>query len=77
MLSPFEGSINTGDPAGIKIHLQENKEINKESDKLDISALNSKDIMDHFLSLANKCGWVRLAFMVQTGAGSKNNFRVV
>ena len=48
------------------------KEIDKEADKLDISVSNSKDIIDHYLSLAEKYGWGCLKFMVDTGAGDKN-----
>ena len=33
---------------GIKIYLQDKKDIDKESDKLDISVSNSKDTIDHF-----------------------------
>ena len=42
VLSPFEGNINTGDPMGIKLDLQVTKEIDKETDKLDISVSNLK-----------------------------------
>ena len=36
VLIPIKGNINLGDPQGIKIYLQEKKEIEKEYDKLDI-----------------------------------------
>ena len=36
LLSPFEGNINPGYPKGIKLYLQETKEIDKETDKIDI-----------------------------------------
>ena len=49
---------------GIKLYLQATNDINKETDKLDISASNYKDIVHHFLSLAEKYGWGRLAVMV-------------
>ena len=64
----FEGNINPGDLKGIKMYLQETKDIDKEADKLDISVSNAKDIIDHFLSIAKKYDSGRLAFMVQTGA---------
>ena len=44
VLSPFEGNINTGDPMGIKLDLQVTKEIDKETDKLDISVSNTNEI---------------------------------
>ena len=56
MLSPFDGNINHGYSMGLKIYLQEIKEIYKENDKLDISVSNYKDVLYHFLSLANKYG---------------------
>ena len=77
VLRPFEGYINHGYPTGIKIYLQATKEIDKETDKLDISASNSKDIIDNFLSLDNKYGWGRLAFVLGTADGPRNIFRVV
>ena len=33
-LSPFEGNIDPGDPTGIKLYLQANNDIYKETDKL-------------------------------------------
>ena len=77
VLIPFKGSINPGDPQGIKNYLQATNVIDKEADKLDISVSNDKDIIDHFLSLANKYYWGCLAFMVDTGAGAKKIFRYV
>ena len=77
VLSPFEGNINTGYPTGLKIYLHSTKEIDKETDELDISVSNVKDIIDHFLSLSNKYFWVRLALMANTGTCAKNIFRVV
>ena len=77
VISPFEDNINPGDPKGLKLYLQETKDIDKEADKLDISVSNAKDIIDHFLSIANKYGWGRLELMVQTGAVPKNIFRQV
>ena len=71
VISPFEGNISTGYPKGIKLHLQATKEIDKETGKLDISVSNSKDIIYHFLSLANKYGWGCFALMVNTGTGAK------
>ena len=56
----FKGNIHPGDPTGIKLYLQGTKEIDKEADKLDISVSNAKYIVGHFLSLANKYGWVAL-----------------
>ena len=66
-----------GDPTGIKLFLQATKDIDKETDKLDNYVSNDKDIIDHFIGLANKYGWIRLAFMVNTGTGINNIFRVV
>ena len=77
VISPFEGNINPGDPKGIKLYLKATNQIDKESEKLDISVSNTKDLIDHFLSLDNKYGWVRLAFLIKTGAGAKNMFRQV
>ena len=57
--------------AGPKIYLQATNEVDKESDKLDISVSNVKDIIYDFLSLCNKYGWGCLAFMVVTDAGPK------
>ena len=54
MLSPFEGNTNTENPQGTKLYLQEKKEIDKESEKLDSPVSNTKDIIDNFTSLANK-----------------------
>ena len=77
VLSPFEGNTNPGDPTGFKLHLQATKDIYKETDNLDISVPNTKDIVYHFISLAKKIDWVRLALMVGTDTYSKNIFRVV
>ena len=49
VFSPFEGKLNTGDPQVIKFYRQAKKEIDKESNKLDIPVSNAKDIVDHFL----------------------------
>ena len=77
VLSPLEGNINNGDPQGLKLYIQATKGIEKEADKLDISVPNAKDIIDHFLILANKYGWGRLAFTVDTDAGENKIFRKV
>ena len=49
-------------------------EIKKEYENLDISVSNAKDIIDHFISLAFKYGWRRLAFMVDTSSGTKSRY---
>ena len=72
VISPFEGNINHRYPQGLKIYLQEKKEIEKENEILYISVSNTKDIIYHFPSQDKKYGWGRLAFMVKTGAGAKN-----
>ena len=54
VLSPFKSNINLGYPRGIKLYLQAKNAIDKESDTLDILVSNSKDIIDNFLSIANK-----------------------
>ena len=36
-LIPFEDNTNPGDLEGLKLYLQETKDIDKEADKLDIS----------------------------------------
>ena len=77
VLSPIEGNINTGYPKGIKLYLQETKDIDNETYKLDISVSNAKDIIDHFFSLDKKYGWRRLEFMVGTGTSANNTFRQV
>ena len=77
VLSPFEGNINPWDPTDLKLYIQGTKQIDKETYKLYISVSNFKDIVDHFLSLDNKCGWGGLAFMVNTGADTNKIFRVV
>ena len=75
VLSPFEWNIKPVNPQAIIIYLKATKEIDKEADKIYISVSNSKDIIDHFIIIANKYGWGRLAFMVETDAGAKNIFR--
>ena len=77
VLRPFEWNINTGNPTGLRLYLQEKKEIYKEADGLDISVSNSKEIIDNFPNISYKYGWLSLAFMVQTGAGEKNIFSMV
>ena len=49
VLRPFEGNINPRYPMGIKLYLQATKEIDKETDKINISVSKTKDIIDHFL----------------------------
>ena len=71
MIRPFEGNLNSRYLQGIKLYLQEKKEIWKEGDKLDISVSNAKYILNHFLSISNKYLWGGLAFMVKTGAINK------
>ena len=56
LINPLEGNINPGDATGTKIYFQETKEIDKETDNLDISVSNSKEIIDPFLRLDNKNG---------------------
>ena len=56
VLSSFEGNINPGYPQGLKLYLQETREIDKESDKLNISVSNTKAIIDYFISLSDKYG---------------------
>ena len=62
---------------GSNFYLQAPKEIDKITDKLDISVLNSKNNIYHFLDLANKCYLGRIEFMLGTDTGVKNIFRVV
>ena len=73
---PFERKMDPGDPTSFKLYLQTTKKIDKETDKLDISLSNSKEIVDQFLSLANKYVWGRLAFTLGTSNGAKNILRV-
>ena len=56
-LSPFEGNINTREPKGLTFYLQETREIQNASDKIDISVSNDEDIIHHFISLSRKHGW--------------------
>ena len=77
VFSPFEGKINPGDTMGIKLYLQVTREIEKQTDNIDISVSNTKDIIDNFLSISNKYGWERLAFMVGTATVSNNIFKLV
>ena len=56
LLIPSEGNINPREPQVIKIYLQAAREIEKETESLDISLSNAKDIINHFLSPANKYG---------------------
>ena len=77
VLSLFQGNINPGYPTGIKLYLRSTKEIYKETDKLDTSVSNSKDIAYYLLSLAKKYVWVCLTLMVGKSSGAKNVFRVV
>ena len=51
--------------------------MDKETDKLDVSVSNTKDIIEHFLRLSNKHVWVSHAFVVNNGTGEKNVFRVI
>ena len=75
VIIPFKRNVNPGDPQGLKLYLQAAKEIDKESENLDISVSNAKNSIDHFLSLANKYGRGRFELMVDTGAVAKNIFR--
>ena len=79
VLNPFEGKLNTEycRSTGNKIYLQATKEIDKESNKLDISISNDKYIVDHFLIQSNKYGRGSLGFMVETGVGTNNIFRQI
>ena len=77
VISLFERNRNPGDPTGIKLYLQSSKEIYKETDKIDISVSNAKEIVDNFISLSNRYGWLRLVFMVETAADANKTFRVV
>ena len=52
VLIPFEGNINYGYPTGIKLCFQATREIDKETDNLDISVSYTKYIVYHFFSLA-------------------------
>ena len=58
VLITFEGNINPGYPTGIKLYLRENKEVDKETNKLDVPVSNAKDGVDNFLCLANKYGYI-------------------
>ena len=64
VMSLFEGNIKPGYSQGLKLYLQETREIEMEADKLDISVSNTKDSIYHFLSLATKYYWGILAFVV-------------
>ena len=77
VLRPFEGNINPGDPKAIKIYPQATKGIDKESYKLDISVSNSKEVIDQFLSLADKYVWGCLSFMLNTVTDANSIFKVV
>ena len=77
LLRPFEENIHFGDPTGIKLYVQATKDMDKETDKLDVSVSNTKDIIEHFLRLSNKHVWVSHAFVVNNGTGEKNVFRVI
>ena len=50
VLRPFDGKINPGDPMWLKVCLQVTKEIDKETDMLDISGLTTKDVLNNFIS---------------------------
>ena len=45
MIIPFEGNINPGNPMGLRIDIQATKEIDKETEKIDISVSNDKYIL--------------------------------
>ena len=77
ILIPFEGRINPGYPTGIKLYFWATNKIDRETDKLDISVSNPKEIIEHFLSFDKKYVWGRLAFMVGTDKGTNKNFRVL
>ena len=70
LLTPFEGNINPVYLTGVKLYLQATKDIDKETEKLDISVSNAKDIVYYFLSLAKKYVWGRLSCMVNSGTVS-------
>ena len=69
--------MNHGDLQGVKLYPKAKKEMDKESDKLDVSVSNAEDIIDRFISLANKQVWGRLGFMVETGTGPNKLIRQV
>ena len=73
LLIPNIGNINPGYPTGVKLYPWGTKYIDKETDKLYTSVSNPKEIVDQFLSLGKKYGWVRLSFMIRTDT-SANNF---
>ena len=75
VLSIFEGNINPGDQTGIKIYLQETEEIDKDTDKIDVSVSNSKYIINPFLNVSNKYIWGRISFMVNTGTCAQKNIQ--
>ena len=62
---------------GLKLYLQKTKEIDKETDNIYLLYSNNKYIIVRFLSLSNKYGWGRFAFMVNAGTGANKKFRVV
>ena len=76
VVSPLKMNINHGHSKGLKIYLQATKEIDKQTDKLDISVSNSKGITYDFISPGNKYVWGRFAFMLNTCTGAKY-FRVL
>ena len=55
---------------GHKFYLQATKEINQETEKLDTSVSNNKEIIHSFPILANKYGWGLLEFIVGTYTGA-------
>ena len=52
-----------------------NKGYKKQTDKLDIKVSNTKDTVEHFISLVKKYDWGCLSFMVQTSAGKITSLR--
>ena len=74
---PIKQNTNPVFPQGLKLYLPKTKGIDTDSDKLDISVSDSKEIIYHFISIANKYGWGHLALMVETVVGSNTIFRQI
>ena len=55
--------------------LQATKDIDKESENIEVSVLNTKDVVDNFLGLGKKYGLVHLASSTRTENRGKYIFR--
>ena len=56
----------------LKLYTQGENDTEKESDNIEVSVSNARDVVDHFIGIANKCGWALSVFRLVTAHGNKN-----